>query len=439
MSEEIKQSEPVSTSMRNTSIDTLRGVAVLGILVMNIYGFSMSFAAYENPLASGGTEWYNMGVWFFTHLFFDQKFMAIFSILFGAGLVMMATRAEVSGLKYRGNWFRRNFWLLIIGAIHGYFLWFGDVLFHYALIGMLIYPMRNRSPRVLIITATILLTLGILMSFMGGTYMNQLSADGLEIQTIKDTGEELTNEQAATLREWDEASMFMKPPAEQVREDTQGYMGEYSTVVEHRAPMVLMMQTQGTFGFVIWRVGGLMLLGMALMKLGIISGKRTDAFYKKMMIIGYGLGLPLVFFSAWNLHAHQWDFLWVFRVGNIPNYIGSILMAFGHIALVMTLCKSGSFKNMLTRFSAVGRMAFTNYLLHSVILTTVFYGYGFGLYGQVPRIGQMGIVAIVLGFQLWMSPLWLRYFRFGPAEWIWRSLTYWRLQPMRRNINTVTN
>ena len=424
---------PVSAAERITSIDTLRGVAVLGILVMNIYGFAMSFAAYSNPLALGGTEWYNLGTWFFTHLFFDQKFMTIFSILFGAGLVMMATRADARGAKYGGTWFRRNFWLLLIGAGHGYLIWFGDILFHYALIGMLIYPFRNRSPRALIITAGVLLTFGVLMSFMGGTYMQKLQAMGVEVQQLQDAGETLSDEQTATLKEWDEAAMFMEPPEQQVEEDTAAYTGSYSEIVKYRAPMVVMMQTQGTFGFIIWRVGGLMLLGMALMKLGILSGERNDVFYRKMMLIGYGLGLPIVAFSAWNLHAHQWDFLWMFRVGGIPNYIGSILVAFGHIALVMTIVRKGAMRKLINRFSAVGRMAFTNYLMHSVILTTVFYGYGFGLYGQVPRFWQMGFVVAVLGFQLWFSPFWLGKYRFGPAEWLWRSLTYWRLQPMRRS------
>ena len=423
---------PVSATERITSIDTLRGVAVLGILVMNIYGFAMSFAAYQNPLADGGTEWYNLGTWFFTHIFFDQKFMTIFSILFGAGLVMMATRADARGAKYGGTWYRRNFWLLVIGATHGYLIWFGDILFHYALIGMLIYPFRNRSPRALIITATVLLSLGVLMSFMGGTYMQKLQVSGAEIQQLLDAGETLTDEQRATLEEWDEASMFMKPPAQQVAEDTEAYTGSYPGIVEYRAPMVMMMQTQGTFGFVIWRVGGLMLLGMALMKLGIVSGERSNAFYRKMMLIGYGIGLPIMAFSAWNLHAHQWDFLWVFRVGNMPNYVGSILVAFGHIALVMITVKAGALKSLMVRFSAVGRMAFTNYLMHSVVLTTIFYGYGFGLYGQVPRFWQMAFVAALLGFQLWLSPYWLSKYRFGPAEWFWRSFTYWQLQPMRR-------
>ena len=175
-----------------------------------------------------------------------------------------------------------------------------------------------------------------------------------------------------------------------------------------------------------------MLLGMALMKLGFVSGERPAAFYRKVMMIGYGAGLPLVLFSAWNMQAHAWDMSWIFRVGGMPNYIASILIAFGHISLIMLIVKAGAMQRLMTRFSAVGRMAFTNYLMHSIILTTVFYGYGFGLFGQVQRVWLMAVVAVVLGLQLWYSPLWLKHFHFGPAEWVWRSLSYWRLQPLRR-------
>jgi uncharacterized protein len=423
---------PGTSSERLVAIDTLRGVAVLGILVMNIYAFAMPFVAYQNPLAYGGTEWYNLGTWFFTHIFFDQKFMTIFSILFGAGMVMMMTRAEARGSKYGVAWYRRNFWLLLIGAAHGYLIWVGDILFHYALIGMLIYPLRKRSPRTLIITGIVLLLFGMLLGFAGGTQMKGLQAKSVEIISIQASGETLTEEQSATLEQWEAMAMFMKPPEEQVAEDMAAYTGGYEGIVDHRVPVVQMMQTQGTIGFIVWRVGGLMLLGMALMKLGFVSGERPATFYRKVMMIGYGAGFPLVLFSAWNMQAHAWDMSWIFRVGGMPNYVASILIALGHISLVMLIVKSGAMQTLMTRFAAVGRMAFTNYLMHSVILTTVFYGYGLGLFGQVPRARQMAIVAIVLGLQLWYSPLWLKHYRFGPAEWAWRSLSYWRLQPMRK-------
>ena len=430
---------PVTATERNTPIDMLRGVAVLGILVMNIYAFAMSFAAYQNPLAQGGTQWYNVATWFFTHVFFDQKFMAIFSMLFGAGLVMMASRGDTRGTPYKDVWFRRNFWLLVIGAAHGYLLWFGDILFHYALMGMLIFWFRNRSPRALMIIAFTVLSLGMLASFSGGTMMQQLQEDGPEVQQLKDAGDELTEEQVAILKKWEDMSEMMKPPLEQVAEDTAAYRGDYVGIVAHRAPMVVMMQTQVTLGFVVWRVGGLMLFGMALMKLGILSGSRDPAFYRRMMLIGYGVGVPVIALGAWNLYLHEWEMMWILKVGGIPNYVGSILVAMGHIGLVMTAARSGAVPKLMQRFSAVGRMAFTNYLLHSIILTTVFYGYGFGLYGQIPRFWQMGFVVAVISFQLWMSPLWLAHFRFGPAEWLWRSLTYWRWQPMRHPENNAAS
>ncbi len=432
MSEFADKSVPVAASERITSIDALRGVAVLGILVMNIYAFAMPFVAYQNPLAMGGTEWYNLGTWFFTHIFFDQKFMTIFSMLFGAGLALMAMRAEARGAKYGGNWYRRNFWLLLIGAAHGYFLWFGDILFHYALMGMLIYPLQKLSPRALLITASLLLAVGVLMQVGSGAYMSKLQAQGAEVQRMQAAGEALSEEQEATLKQWDAMSVFMKPVEQQVAEDTAAYLGSYRDAFEHRKPTVLMIQTQATFGFIIWRVGGLMLMGMALMKLGVLSAERSPAFYKRMMMTGYGVGLPIMLFSAWNMHANQWEMLWMFRVGILPNYFGSLFMAAGHIGLVMTIVKTGALGNLMARFTAVGRMAFSNYLMHSLVMTTIFYGYGLGLYGQIPRLWQMAFVAGMLGFQLWFSSLWLDRYRFGPAEWFWRSLTYLKPQPMRK-------
>lgn len=423
---------PVAASERISSIDTLRGVAVLGILFMNIYAFAMPFVAYQNPLAYGGSEWYNLGTWYFTHIFFDQKFMTIFSILYGAGLVMMASRAEARGAPYAAVWYRRSLWLLLIGAIHAYLIWVGDILFYYAFIGMLVFPFRNRTPARLIAIACLVLPVSLLLSYASGIYMQEVQTAGAEISVLQESGEELSPEQLSTLEELDGMAEFMKPPAEQVAKDLAAYRGDYPGIVRHRVPMVAMMQSQAMFFFILWRVGGLMLIGMALMKLGILSAEKSDAFYVRMLAAGYGLGLPLVLCSALWMRAHDWDMLWMFRVGGIPNYLGSVLMALGHIALVMLIVRAGRWQTLMQRFAAVGRMAFTNYLMHSVVMTTLFYGYGLGLYGEVPRLWQMGFVTLMIALQLWLSPLWLTRYRFGPAEWIWRSLTYWRLQPIRR-------
>lgn len=424
-------SGPVTGEERIDAMDMLRGIAVAGILVMNIYAFAMPFAAYSNPLAYGGSEWHNLGTWYFTHIFFDQKFLPIFSMLFGAGLALMAGRAARREVKLGGIWYRRNLWLLLIGAAHGYLLWFGDILFHYALMGMLLYPLRNLKPRNLIIIACLVLPVALLSSYAGGIYMQELQASSEELIALQEAGDELTEKQRQTLQEWEAMSLIVGPPEEMVQKDLEGYRQGYAAIVTHRAPTVVTLQTFGTLFFLTWRVGGLMLLGMALMKLGVLSGERSKRFYKKLLLSGYSIGLPVVIFSAYDLTAHQWDPLYLFRVGGVANYIGSILVSLGHVSLFMLLIKSGVCRKLVQRFSALGRMALTNYLLHSLLLTTVFYGYGFGLYGAIPRLWQMLFVVAVVAFQLWFSPLWLQKFRFGPVEWLWRSLTYWHPQPMR--------
>lgn len=422
---------PVAAAERITALDTLRGVAVLGILVMNIYAFAMPFAAYSNPLIMGGREWYNLGTWFVTHLLFDQKFMTIFSMLFGAGIVLMAGRAEARGAGFAAIFYRRQLWLLLIGAAHAYLIWFGDILFHYALVGMLLYPLRHRAPRTLIVIACLMLPVALLMNAAGADYIEAEQAATRAYQERLDAGEELTQAESERLEAARAMRAFIAPTAEDVAKDLEAYRGGYGEIVRHRAPTVFSMQLQGTLAFIVWRVGGLMLIGMALMKLGVLSGQRSSGFYRRMMLIGYGLGLPLAAYSGWNLWQHEFDGLYVFRVGMIPNYVASILVALGHVGLIVSIVRSGVLAGLMARFAAVGRMALTNYLLHSLILTTVFYGYGLGLYGTVPRFWQMAFVVAVIGMQLWLSPIWLRHFRFGPVEWLWRSLTYWRRQPFR--------
>jgi uncharacterized protein len=352
-------------------------------------------------------------------------------MLYGAGLIMLMTRAENRGVSYEATWIRRNFWLLLIGAVHGYLIWWGDILFHYAIVGMIVFLFRYRPAKSLISIAVVVLAVAPLLTLTAGTYMSKLQAATSEIEALREGGAELTEAQNAKLEEWGEISVVLGDPTERVDKDLKGYNQGYLGVVAHRQPTVTMLQTEATFFYVIWRVGGVMLIGMALMKLGVISGDRSRAFYRKMMRLGYGVGLPVAAFSAWNLSAHEWDPLFAFSVGALPNYVASLLIALGHIALVMTIFKSGALNSLMQRFAAVGRMAFTNYLMHSIILTTVFYGYGLGLYGQVPRLNQMGFVVAVIGLQLWISPIWLQHYRFGPAEWLWRSLTYWKRQPMR--------
>ena len=423
---------PVTGQERLHCVDSLRGIAVLGILVMNIYAFAMPFAAYTNPLLMGGTDTLNLGVWFVTHIFFDQKFMAIFSMLFGGGLIMMSERAEARGVRYGRFFYRRQLWLLLIGAVHAYLIWFGDILFVYAWVGMLAFLFRKRSPRFLIILACLLLPVASLFGVTYATSLDGMQLRAAEIAEVQQKGGELSDEDEKILANWEETRGFLAPTEVELDKDLTAYRGGYLDNLAHRAPTAAMMQVASFFIYGIWRVGALMLLGMALMKTGVLSGARSASFYSKLAIVGYGLGLPLAAFSAFDLFAHHFDGLYLLRSGGIPNYFGSILVALGHIGLVMWAIKQGLVQRAMTRFAAVGRMAITNYLMHSVVLTTIFYGFGFGLYGELPRISQMGFVVVVLGMQMIVSSWWLARYRFGPVEWLWRSLSYGRRQPMRR-------
>lgn len=423
---------PVSAAERLPSLDTLRGVAVMGILVMNVYAFAMPLAAYYNPLIMGGRDAVNMGVWYFTHLFFDQKFMSIFSMLYGAGLVLMMNRAAARGAPFAHVFFRRSAWLLVFGLLHAYFIWFGDILFHYALMGMVVFLLRKASPRTLILVACAMLPVTLLFNFGGSFYMEELQADVAGIEEQQARGATIDADQQRKLDEWREIRPFFAPTEADIAAEVAAYRGSYVDAFTQRAPFVAFMQVNLTLVFVVWRVGGLMLLGMALMKLGVLSGECSTRFYRTLATVGYGVGVPLAVLSAVLLEAHRFDPIYVARFGGIPNYFGSILVAFGHIGAVVLVVKSGIMRALVERFAAVGRMALSNYLAHSLLLTTLFYGYGLGLYGDVPRLWQQALVAVVVGVQLLVSPWWLKHFRFGPLEWLWRSLTYRQRQPMRR-------
>jgi len=423
---------PVLGADRIQSLDILRGIAILGILVMNIYAFAMPFPAYTNPLLMGGTDSLNMGTWFVTHIFFDQKFLSIFAMLFGAGIVLMTGRASAKGARYGRIFYRRQFWLLLIGALHAYFIWFGDILFMYAAIGMLAYLFRNRTPRTLLIVACCLLPITLIMMFGMGFQTQIFQAKAGEVAALVEDGAELSKEQQDLLDQWDQQRPMMAPTAEDIAENVAVHLGSYAEITAFRIPTVIMMQIFGTLFFGLWRVTALMLIGMALMKTGVLTAAKSAKFYRNMLLICYGIGLPLTTYSAFDLYAHDFNALYAFQAGGIPNFFGSIIVGLGHVAVVMLMIKTGFVRNLLSRFAAVGRMALTNYLMHSVILTTIFYGYGLGLYGSVPRFQQMGFVVAVIALQLLLSQWWLARYRFGPVEWLWRSLTYWQRQRMVR-------
>jgi uncharacterized protein len=167
------------------------------------------------------------------------------------------------------------------------------------------------------------------------------------------------------------------------------------------------------------------------MKLGVFSAQRSRRFYLWMVGLGYGIGLPLMVFDALELIQHKFAFDYMIHGGILYNLFGSLVVALGHVGVLMLIVQSGTIGWLTRRLAAVGRMALTNYLTQSLVCTTLFYGYGYGLFGHINRTGLAAIVLAIWIFQLIVSPIWLKSYRFGPAEWLWRSLTYWRIQRMR--------
>jgi uncharacterized protein len=398
------------SDQRIDALDVLRGFAVLGILVMNIQTFSMPMAAYLNPTAYGSLEGINGVVWGISHLLTDQKMMALFSMLFGAGIVLFCERADAAGRSVAGFHYRRNAWLLIFGLLHGYLLWYGDILFLYALCAFVLYPLRNKSARTLVKLAIVFLSVSSIM------YL--LTAFGLQSMPEEDLA-------AQIMPQW-------QPTAEQINTEIAAYQGNWMSQMALRVPTTLEMQGLALVLWGFWRASGMMLLGMALYKTGIMTGKADIAVYRNLLMTGLLVGLPLSAYGIfWNVN-NNWQLSSMFA-GSQFNYWGSVLISLGWMGALLIVLKKQLLRRLTDRLAAAGRMAFTNYIMQTLICGLIFYGHGLGLFGQVERWGQLLIVLGIWTLQLWWSPIWLRHFRFGPLEWLWRSLTYWKLQPLRQS------
>ena len=399
---------PTLDRERIDSLDILRGFALLGILIMNIQSFSMPFNAYLIPNSYGNLEGLNGLVWLAGHLFFDLKFMAMFSMMFGAGIVLMSQHRDAAGRPVIGVHYRRMILLLLFGFVHAYCIWYGDILVAYAICGMFVVWMRHWPARRLAVVGALLIVFGSLAHGLTGL------------------GAHYSPESADSTREQ------FSPTEEDLQKEIDAYLGSWKDQFPIRIEEALSFQLAAFPVLFFWRISGLMLLGMALFKWHVLDASRSTRFYQRMALLGGGLGLPLVALGAYWHHGHDFDPAHVLGFGALPNWYGSVGVAFMWIALVMLLCRARAFGWLRSVLSAYGRMAFTNYIGQSLLATWVFYGYGLGWFGSLDRLQQVGVVISIWVVQLVVCPIWLHYFRFGPLEWVWRSGVYMRLQPMLR-------
>lgn len=426
-----EQLAPISQTDRILSLDVMRGIVLCGILLMNINGYGLA-EAYVDPTASGGSTGLNLYTWMTMNLFFEGTMRALFSLLFGVGMFIFLDRLvkKGAGIKVADVFFRRLTWLLVFGLIHGYLLlWVGEILYQYALMGFLVYSFRLMAPKKLILTALILFSIGTVWNYFDYKGVEKWVAGVEEAKQYQAEGKTLTKELKEAKESWEKMMEKRSPKAiEEYNEKMhQGYFG----VVAHLAPTNFEFDTVWPYRSDVWDVLSMMLIGIALFRWGVLTGEKSVQFYGLMVLIGYVVGLAINYYEMRLVLDDNFSFL-AFRKSEVTYYWGRIFIAMGHVGLIMLFCKSGIFNWLKSALASVGKMALTNYLMHSVICMIVFTGVGFSLFGKLQRYELLYVVFSIWIFQLILSPIWLQYFHYGPMEWLWRNLSYLKVHSIRK-------
>ncbi|MEP7363422.1 MAG: DUF418 domain-containing protein [Acidobacteriota bacterium] len=421
---------PVSREDRIPALDALRGVALLGILLMNIAGFAFHFASYDDPTVAGGATGANLWFWIVNHILFEGKMRALFSMLFGAGVIVLTERGEAKGVNMADVYYRRLLWLMLFGIAHAYLLWYGEILYPYALCGFVLYPFRKTSARGLIVFSVISLTVMTCFGVADAFEDRDQRQKAMQAARLRLEGKPVSEELTKAEEEYTAGQKENKPTAAKLQEDDAKWTGGFVSVFKRRAEIVRMFHGTPFYSGWNWDLFAMMFLGMALFKMGVISGQRSMHFYAMLALISYGVGVPLHAYTASQIVASNFDSV-THHFAAIPYEFGRTVVALGHMGLLFVIMKAGLLRRLTLALAAVGQMALTNYVMQSVICVTIFYVLGW--HGKLQRIDTLYILLAIWTFQLIVSPLWLRAFRFGPLEWVWRSLTYWTRQPFRLN------
>ncbi len=422
---------PTSDSARIDSLDIVRGVALLGILLLNIWGFGLDSSSYFGPQAdvevgSGRTS-LNLQVWFAVSLLFEGSMRALFSLLFGAGVLLFLSNGRASLLH-----FKRNFWLLLFGLFDAYvLLWTGDILIVYALASLLLFPLRNLSSKRLLAIAFALMAL-LMFVYTLSSYGLSLSREAATQVAQAQAPEMLSADIKEQALVWQDFEASYQPSAEGIAAELAQRQASYISAAQFVYPV---LAEQLLFALPTYLLGDallLMLVGMAFYRWNILDASRSGAFYWRLMLGGFALGLSVNGYELWYSWVNDFDLLAQFSYLQPTYDVGRTAMALGYLGLILLWCKNEVWAGLKARLAAVGRMALTNYLTHSVICLFLFTGAGFGLIGTLQRWELYFVVLAIWLFQLWFSPWWLARYRFGPAEWLWRALTYGARPLMRR-------
>ncbi|OYW88834.1 MAG: hypothetical protein B7Z20_01595 [Sphingobium sp. 32-64-5] len=405
---------------RNHTIDIIRGVAVMGIVLMNIIAFSMPQAAYLNPIAWGGEGLADQLVWMAGFVLVDGKLRGLFSLLFGASLLMLIERTEMAGGDGRQRHIIRCCWLALIGLAHYLLLWWGDILSLYAVVGLIALAFVGKQPLELVKLSFLAFALQflILIAVMVGLYQatGAATAPGADPQAIAYTARMLDG--------------IGQPGSALITADVALHRGGWEGIVADKAAHLPGWWLSGLH-YTGLEILGFMLMGMAMLKGGFLVGLWPRAQYLATARHCFLIGLPPMIAMALWAWGSGFATVTTFGISFAWSLPFRLPLTIGLAALIFALIAGREDSAALARIGAVGRMALTNYLATSLVLTAIFYGWGLGLFGTMSRAQVYLVVPLVWAAMLFWSRPWLRRFRYGPAEWVWRSLTLFAPQPMR--------
>jgi uncharacterized protein len=405
---------------RIVTIDTIRGFAVCGILVMNIVSMGEPDYAYVDPNYYGGAHGADLAAWAIAYVLADGKMRALFTMLFGASLLLITDAAEDRTPGPFRVHYSRMFWLFVFGMLHAWFVWYGDILVEYAICGAVAFIARDWRPSALAFAAVCLVGFDALQSLIQWHDMTVLH--GLV------TG---PNPPADALREWNKVLAQTVPNQAVIGQELNLYRGSVADVFAARAATTSLFQFSLLPGWIPGSLG-FVALGMLLYRLGFWTGAWSKRSYRWIVVAG-GAAILLYLPLVRTIVAHHFDPAFLPLADTLTLLLRPFL-ALAYAAALILIIQAGAMPWLTSRLAAAGRMAFSNYLGTSLVMTTIFYGYGFSLFGELSR-AQLYI--LVLGQWLlilaWSKP-WLRYFRYGPFEYAWRSLARGHLVSFRQAI-----
>lgn len=425
---------PVPETDRVVTLDVIRGVAVLGILVMNVIEFGMPMRGYDNPAYAGGSEGADLWTYYVQAALFDGRMRALFSMLFGAGIVLFGERVARREGSAADLLLRRCLWLIPFGIVHRFALqWTGDILYIYAVICVLAVAFRVLKPRLLIVLGILVLACFVPIALVQHQAQAELRDRAAQAVAIEARGESVPADLAEARKRWERRASLVPPKPDEVKVEIDAVRGSWLDIARFRWEHNHQFQSDFLYRYFVFDVLGMVLLGMGLMKAGYFAGRCRRGVYLAMLAASVPAALlSFLLARAWHAEGFSYNALGVRLAHDLSYPFTRLIVGLGWAALVVLMLRGGVARPVLGAIGAVGRMAFSNYILQTLLCTTFFFGWGLGWYGTLSRVECMLVFAGASLVQIAFSLLWLRAYRFGPLEWCWRALTYWQRPPMRR-------